>query len=82
MKRSRAEVLNLGFDNVVMMDRIIAVVKADAAPVRRLRQEARRQNKLVDATNGRKTRAVLVTDSDHVILSSMQPDTIAQRLKR
>jgi len=73
--------VNIGYNNVVVFNRIIAVVSADAAPVRRLREEARRQNKLIDATNGRRTRAVIITDSGHVVLSSVQPETIAQRIE-
>ena len=72
--------LNVGFNNMVLLPRVIAVVSPDAAPMRRLREEARRNNKLIDATNGRRTRAVIVTDSDHVILSSIQPETVAQRI--
>jgi len=64
-----------------MYHRIVAVVSSDAAPIRRLKDEARKANKLVDATNGRKTRAVIITDSDHIILSSAQPDTISQRIE-
>jgi len=73
--------VNLGFSNVVMLKRIVAVVSSDAAPAKRLKEEARRSNKLIDATNGRRTRAVIVTDSDHVILSSIQPETVAQRIE-
>lgn len=73
--------VNIGYNNVVVFNRIVAVVSADAAPVKRLKDEARRQNKLVDATNGRRTRAVIITDSEHVILSSIQPETIAQRIE-
>lgn len=72
--------LGVGFDNVVSADRVIAIVTAEAAPVRRLIEEARRKNKLIDATNGRKTKTAVVTDSDHVILSAMQPSTITQRM--
>ena len=72
--------LNVGFDNVVSAARIIAVVAADPAPIKRLRETASRHQKLIDATNGRRTRTVIVTDSDHAILSSLQPETIAQRL--
>jgi hypothetical protein len=72
--------LNVGFDNSVMAGRIIAVVSADALPIKRLRESALRHRKLVDATNGRRTRAVIVTDSDHVILSALQPETISQRI--
>jgi regulator of extracellular matrix RemA (YlzA/DUF370 family) len=72
--------LNIGFDNMVSVERIIAVVSADPSPMKRLREEAGRHQKLVDATNGRRTRTVIVTDSDHVVLSSLQPETVAQRL--
>ena len=74
------QVVNLGFNNIVMRDRIIAVVSPEAAPVKRMREEARRNRKLIDATHGRRTRAIIITDSDHVILSSAQPETIAQRI--
>lgn len=77
----QSKLLNLGFNNVVMFNRIVAVVSSDAAPIRRLKEEARKVNKLIDATNGRKTRAVIITDSDHIILSSAQPDTIGQRIE-
>ena len=75
-----SRVINVGFNNVVLRDRVVAVVAPDAAPVKRMREEARRNRKLIDATNGRRTRAVIITDSDHVILSSAQPETIAQRI--
>jgi hypothetical protein len=74
------KLVSIGHGNVVVAARIVSVVGPSAAPVRRLREEARQRNKLVDATQGRKTRSVIVTDSDHVILSSIQPDTIALRL--
>ena len=61
-------------------ERIIAVVAADPSPIRRLREAASRHQKLIDATNGRRTRTVIVTDSDHVVLSSLQPETVSQRL--
>jgi len=73
--------VNIGYNNVVVLNRIVSVVNADAAPVKRLKEEARRQNKLIDATNGRRTRAVIITDSDHVILSSIQPETVTQRIE-
>ena len=73
-------VVNLGFNNIVMRDRIIAVVAPEAAPMKRMREEARRNRKLIDATHGRRTRAIVITDSDHVILSSAQPETIVQRI--
>ncbi len=77
---STAHFLNVGFDNAVAVERIIAVVAAEASPIKRLREEASRRQKLVDATNGRRTRTVIVTDSDHVVLSSLQPETVLQRL--
>ena len=72
--------LNVGFDNAVAAERIIAVVAADSSPIKRLREAASRHQKLIDATNGRRTRTVIVTDSDHVVLSSLQPETVSQRL--
>lgn len=72
--------LNVGFDNAVAVERIVAVVSADPSPIKRLREEASRRQKLIDATNGRRTRTAIVTDSDHVVLSSLQPQTIIQRL--
>jgi regulator of extracellular matrix RemA (YlzA/DUF370 family) len=72
--------LNVGYGNIVLASRVVAVVGPAAAPVRRLREDARKRGKLVDATQGRKTRSVIVTDSDHVILSAVQTDTIAARL--
>lgn len=72
--------VNVGFDNAVAAERVVAVVSADPSPVKRLREAALRSRKLIDATNGRRTRAVIITDSDHVILSSLQPETLVQRL--
>jgi regulator of extracellular matrix RemA (YlzA/DUF370 family) len=74
------KLLNVGYGNIVLASRVVAVVGPAAAPVRRLREDARKRGKLVDATQGRKTRSVIVTDSDHVILSAVQTDTIAARL--
>ena len=72
--------LNVGFDNAVSVERIVAVVAADPSPIKRLREAAIRHQKLIDATNGRRTRTVIITDSDHVVLSSLQPETVSQRL--
>ncbi len=72
--------LNIGYGNVVVASRVVAVVGPSAAPIRRLREDARDRGKLVDATQGRKTRSVIVTDSDHVVLSAVQAETIALRL--
>ena len=74
------KLLNIGYGNVIVAARVVAVVGSAAAPIRRLREEAGPKGKLVDATQGRKTRSVIITDSDHVILSAVQPDTIAARL--
>jgi len=75
------KLLNIGFHNSVAAGRIVSMVAADAAPVKRLREEAKRRGLLVDATNGRKTRSVIVTDTNHVVLSSVEPDTLASRLR-
>ena len=74
--------LNIGFGNMVAAGRIIAVVASDSAPVKRLVQEARDAGRLVDGTAGRRTRAVLMMDDGHVILSAVQPETIAGRLQQ
>ena len=74
------KLLNVGFGNVVVTSRVVAVVSPNSAPMRRLEDSARDMGKLVDASQGRKTRSIVVTDSDHVILSSAQPATIAQRI--
>jgi regulator of extracellular matrix RemA (YlzA/DUF370 family) len=73
--------LNVGFGNVVAADRVVAVVTPGSAPVKRLKDHARDIGKLVDATQGRRTRAVIVTDSDHVVLSAVAAETITQRLE-
>ena len=72
--------VNVGFDNAVAAERVIAVVAAETSPMRRLREAANRHQKLIDATNGRRTRTVIITDSDHVVLSTLQPETVAQRV--
>lgn len=72
--------LNVGYGNLVATERIVSIVSAQSAPMRRLRDEASQRGKLVDATQGRRTRSILVTDSDHVILSALNPETIAARL--
>ncbi len=72
--------MNIGFGNLIVASRIVAVITPTSAPMKRLKEEARQQSKLIDATQGRKTRAIIITDSDHVILSAVQPATVAQRL--
>lgn len=71
--------VNIGFGNVISAKRIIAIVKPESAPIKRIINDAREQGKLIDATYGRRTRAVIICDSDHLILSSVQPETMAQR---
>lgn len=72
--------LNIGYGNLVAAARVVAIVSPASAPMRRLREEAAGRFKLVDATQGRRTRSILVTDSDHVVLSAINPETIAARL--
>jgi len=71
--------INIGFGNVVSASHVIAVVAPGSSPIKRLREEASERGKLVDATQGRKTRAIIITDSDHIILSALQVETITQR---
>jgi regulator of extracellular matrix RemA (YlzA/DUF370 family) len=71
--------INIGFGNIVALNRVIAVVSPESAPIKRLINDAREEGKLVDATYGRKTRAVVIMDSNHVILSAIQSETISQR---
>ncbi|HHY97127.1 MAG TPA: DUF370 domain-containing protein [Firmicutes bacterium] len=72
--------VNIGFGNIVAANRIIAIVSPESAPIKRIIQEARDRGMLIDATYGRRTRAVVLTDSNHVILSAVQPETVAHRL--
>ncbi len=72
--------LNIGYGNLVMASRVVAIVSPQSAPMRRLREDAAARGKLLDATQGRRTRSILVTDSDLVILSAINPETIAGRL--
>jgi hypothetical protein len=71
--------VNIGFGNVVSASRVIAIVTPGSSPMKRLREEAKKRGKLVDATEGRRTRSIIITDSDHVILSALQAETITQR---
>lgn len=75
------KLLNVGFGNMVVVARVIAIVDPGSAPMKRLKDEAKQAGKLVDATNGRRTRSIIVTDSDHVVLSAIQTETLAQRLE-
>lgn len=73
--------INIGFGSVVMVDKVIAIVNPDSAPIKRMIQNAREQEKLIDATFGRKTRAVIFTTSGHIMLSGIQVETIVSRLE-
>lgn len=72
--------VNIGFGNMVSVERIVAVISPDSAPIKRIIREAEDDGSLVNATYGRRTRAVIITDSDHIILSALQPETISGRL--
>ena len=74
------KLINIGFGNMVNASRLIAIVSPESAPIKRIVQEARDKGALIDATYGRRTRAVIIMDSDHVILSAVQPETVANRL--
>jgi len=80
-QKHRQRLVNLGFGNFVVASRVVAIVDPASAPMRRLREDARQDNRLIDATQGRKTRAIVVTDSNHVILSAIQAETIGQRFQ-
>ncbi|MBX6352221.1 MAG: DUF370 domain-containing protein [Thermoflavifilum sp.] len=74
------KLINIGFGNIVAANRIVTIVSPESAPIKRIVQEARERGMCIDATYGRRTRAVIITDSDHVILSAVQPETVAHRL--
>ncbi len=74
------KLINIGFGNFVSGNRVIAIVSPESAPIKRLIQEARDGNRLVDATYGRRTRAVLIMDNDHIVLSAVQPETVSNRV--
>jgi len=76
-----SKLLNIGYGNIVMSDRIIAIVSPDSAPIKRLITEAKEKKTLVDATYGRRTRSVILTDADKVVLSPLQPETLAGRVQ-
>ena len=73
------KLINIGFGNIVAANRVVAIVSPESAPIKRMVQEARDKGVLIDATFGRRTRAVVVTDSEHIVLSALQPETIANR---
>ena len=71
--------LNIGFGNTVVADRVVAIVSPNSAPMKRLKDEARDEKRLVDATHGRRTRSIIIMDSNHIVLSAIQAETISQR---
>jgi regulator of extracellular matrix RemA (YlzA/DUF370 family) len=73
------QLINIGFGNIVSANRVVAIVSPESAPIKRIITDARENNMLVDATYGRRTRAVIITDSSHVVLSAIQPETVAHR---
>jgi regulator of extracellular matrix RemA (YlzA/DUF370 family) len=78
-KPAQAVLVNIGFGNVVASSKVVAIITPGSAPIKRMREEAKKAGKLVDATEGRRTRSIIVTESDHIILSALQAETIAQR---
>ena len=76
------KLLNLGFGNAVVARRVLAIVSPNSAPIKRLKDEARQAERLIDATQGRRTRSIVVMDSGHVILSAVQPETMSQRFEQ
>lgn len=75
----KKKLLNIGFGNAVVMSRVVAIIGPTSSPMRRLREDAKQAGRLIDATQGRKTRSIIITDSNHCILSSIQAETISQR---
>ena len=76
------QLINIGFGNMVMRGRIIAIINPDSAPSKRLRDEAKMENRLIDATLGKKTKTLIITDSNHVIMSAINPETISLRIEK
>jgi len=76
-----SKLLNIGFGNTVVSSRVVAIVTAGSSPMKRLKEEAKEGSKLIDATQGRKTRSIIIADSNHIILSAIQAETIAQRFE-
>ena len=78
-KRKESTLVNIGYGNMVMSTKVVAVLSPESAPMRRLKDDAKERNMLIDATQGRKTRSIIITDSDHVVLSAVQVETLTQR---
>lgn len=79
MDTQQVQLINIGFGNIVSANRVVAIVSPESAPIKRIITDARDRGQLVDATYGRRTRAVIITDSSHIILSAIQPETVAHR---
>ncbi|MCX8070809.1 MAG: DUF370 domain-containing protein [Thermodesulfovibrionales bacterium] len=77
---SKTSIVNIGFGNMVSVSRIIAIIKPNSSPIKKLREEARQRSLLIDATEGKKTRSIIIVDSGQIILSAIQPETLAQRI--
>ena len=75
------KLINIGFGNVVSAAKVVAIVSPESAPIKRVIQDAKDKGRVIDATYGRRTRAVIITDSDHVVLSAIQPETVSHRLE-
>ncbi len=73
------QLLNIGFGSTVVAERVVAIVSPNSAPMKRLKDEARNDNRLIDATHGRRTRSIIVLDSNHIVLSAIQAETVSQR---
>ena len=76
------KLINIGFGNIISVDRVISIVNSDSAPIKRMIQEAKDSKMAIDGTYGRKTRAVIIMDSGHIVLSAIQPETIAARIDK
>ncbi len=75
------QLINIGFGNIVIASRIVAIVTPNSAPMKRFKEDARESGKLIDVTHGRKTRSIIITDSGHIMISAVQPETISQRME-
>ena len=74
--------VNIGYGNAVVAERVVAIISPDSAPMKRFKEEARKAGRLIDGTQGRRTRSILITDSHHIVLSALQTETVAERLER
>lgn len=74
--------VNIGYGNAVVAERVVAIISPDSAPMKRFKEEARKAGRLIDGTQGRRTRSILIIDSHHIVLSALQTETVAERLER